>query len=88
MVEALTYRQGGHKRDDPATYRDKKEVDAWLRVDPITLMRDRMVVDKRFDEEGIAVIEKRVDDEIEQAVEFAIAAEVPPISDATEDVYA
>jgi TPP-dependent pyruvate/acetoin dehydrogenase alpha subunit len=39
LVECLTYRQGGHKRDDPATYRPREEVEMWLRRDPVHRMR-------------------------------------------------
>ena len=39
LVECLTYRQGGHKRDDPATYRPRDEVEMWLRRDPVHRMR-------------------------------------------------
>jgi TPP-dependent pyruvate/acetoin dehydrogenase alpha subunit len=39
LIECLTYRQGGHKRDDPATYRPREEVDRWLARDPIARMR-------------------------------------------------
>jgi pyruvate dehydrogenase E1 component alpha subunit len=39
LVECLTYRQGGHKRDDPATYRPREEVEMWLRRDPVQRMR-------------------------------------------------
>jgi acetoin:2,6-dichlorophenolindophenol oxidoreductase subunit alpha len=39
LVECLTYRQGGHKRDDPATYRPREEVETWLSRDPLRRMR-------------------------------------------------
>jgi TPP-dependent pyruvate/acetoin dehydrogenase alpha subunit len=39
LVECLTYRQGGHKRDDPAAYRPRDEVERWLRRDPVVRMR-------------------------------------------------
>ncbi len=39
LVECLTYRQGGHKRDDPGTYRPREEVEMWLRRDPVKRMR-------------------------------------------------
>jgi TPP-dependent pyruvate/acetoin dehydrogenase alpha subunit len=39
LVECLTYRQGGHKRDDPATYRPKEEVATWLARDPLHRLR-------------------------------------------------
>lgn len=38
LVECLTYRQGGHKRDDPATYRPREEVERWLARDPVVRM--------------------------------------------------
>jgi pyruvate dehydrogenase E1 component alpha subunit len=38
LVECLTYRQGGHKRDDPATYRPRDEVERWLARDPVVRM--------------------------------------------------
>ena len=39
LVECLTYRRGGHKREDPGTYRPKDEVAAWLAYDPVTTFR-------------------------------------------------
>jgi TPP-dependent pyruvate/acetoin dehydrogenase alpha subunit len=39
LVECLTYRQGGHKRDDPATYRPAEEVATWLSRDPVKRLR-------------------------------------------------
>jgi pyruvate dehydrogenase E1 component alpha subunit len=39
LVECLTYRQGGHKRDDPATYRPADEVALWLKRDPLKRLR-------------------------------------------------
>jgi TPP-dependent pyruvate/acetoin dehydrogenase alpha subunit len=42
LVECLTYRQGGHKRDDPATYRPPEEVSRWLRRDPVARLRDAL----------------------------------------------
>ena len=42
LVECLTYRQGGHKRDDPATYRPKDEVATWMARDPLVRMRQAL----------------------------------------------
>lgn len=42
LVECLTYRQGGHKRDDPATYRPREEVEMWLQRDPVVRMREAL----------------------------------------------
>ena len=42
LVEALTYRHGGHSRADPATYRPEEEVAEWLARDPIPRARQRL----------------------------------------------
>jgi pyruvate dehydrogenase E1 component alpha subunit len=39
LIEAMTYRQVGHSRSDPATYRPDGELDEWLARDPIKLYR-------------------------------------------------
>jgi pyruvate dehydrogenase E1 component alpha subunit len=43
LVEALTYRHGGHSRADPGKYRPDAEVEAWLARDPIPLQRSRLL---------------------------------------------
>jgi pyruvate dehydrogenase E1 component alpha subunit len=45
LVEALTYRHGGHSRADPGKYRPADEVAAWLARDPIPAYRARLVAD-------------------------------------------
>jgi TPP-dependent pyruvate/acetoin dehydrogenase alpha subunit len=39
LIEALTYRHGGHSRADPGKYRPDDEVKAWLAKDPIPRYR-------------------------------------------------
>jgi acetoin:2,6-dichlorophenolindophenol oxidoreductase subunit alpha len=42
LIEAKTYRHGGHSRADPATYRPKGELEEWLKRDPIDRYRARL----------------------------------------------
>jgi acetoin:2,6-dichlorophenolindophenol oxidoreductase subunit alpha len=42
LVEAITYRHGGHSRADPGTYRPDDEVAAWKARDPIPAERARL----------------------------------------------
>jgi pyruvate dehydrogenase E1 component alpha subunit len=74
FVECLTYRQGGHKRDDPATYRDPAEVARWLARDPIARMRSAL------DLSGLGPAaddaERAVSTALDEAVAFAEAS--PP----------
>jgi pyruvate dehydrogenase E1 component alpha subunit len=88
LIESLTYRRGGHKRDDPATYRPQEEVQAWLEEDPIPVFRARLTGDPRFDEARVAAIEKAVTDELQEATTFAQNSPEPALAAALEDVYA
>ena len=46
LVEAVTYRHGGHSRADPGSYRPDDEVAAWKARDPITTYRARLEADR------------------------------------------
>jgi pyruvate dehydrogenase E1 component alpha subunit len=74
LIECLTYRQGGHKRDDPATYRPRDEVDLWLARDPIKRFR-RALEAAELGTRAAAADEAAVA-EIDDAVSFA--EESPP----------
>jgi acetoin:2,6-dichlorophenolindophenol oxidoreductase subunit alpha len=43
LVEARTYRSGGHSRADPGKYRPQAEVDAWAAYDPVPMYRRRLM---------------------------------------------
>jgi TPP-dependent pyruvate/acetoin dehydrogenase alpha subunit len=87
LVEALTYRHGGHSRADPGKYRPQPEIDAWLAYDPIKIYRARL---ERLgvDPLQLDTIEKEVADAVELATEEAIAGELPSPESAYTDVWA
>jgi len=76
LVECLTYRQGGHKRDDPATYRPRDEVETWLRRDPVGRMRAALDTAGLGDEATAAeaTAKATVDDAVAFAVESPLAS--------------
>ena len=76
LLECRTYRHYGHSKGDPAPYRPKEEVDAWLARDPLKLARSRLL-DDGVSEEQIATAEGSAQALIEQAVERARAAPYP-----------
>jgi pyruvate dehydrogenase E1 component alpha subunit len=45
LVEAVTYRHGGHSRADPGKYRPDDEVEAWKARDPLPTYRARLEAD-------------------------------------------
>jgi acetoin:2,6-dichlorophenolindophenol oxidoreductase subunit alpha len=63
LVEAKTYRHGGHSRADPAKYRPDDEVKEWLARDPIPRYRERLLA------EGVDVATL---DEIERATQASV----------------
>ena len=69
LVEAVTYRQGGHSRADPGAYRPEEEVREWLGRDPIPAYRARLT------EAGVeASVLDRLEADARAAVDEAEAA--------------
>ena len=87
IIEALTYRQYGHSRSDPAKYRPQEEVDHWLKRDPLVLLADRLRGDG-VAEEAIEERRKRAQEAVAVAVEAAKAAPPPDEATAFTDVWA
>jgi pyruvate dehydrogenase E1 component alpha subunit len=88
LIECRTYRHRGHSRVDPAKYRPQEEVEEWLRKDPIKRLRDKLIQTNISTEAKLQEIEKRVSNEIEDAVKFAVESPYPAPEEALEDVYA
>lgn len=88
LIECLTYRFGGHKRDDPATYRPNEEVKAWDQEDPLPVFRRRLLADPRFDEGALDDLEHGVKSALADATEFAMTSAEPRPALALEHVYA
>jgi pyruvate dehydrogenase E1 component alpha subunit len=76
LIEAITYRHGGHSRADPGKYRPDDEVAAWKARDPVPTYRARLEAD------GVAptdldAIETEARDAVDQAEAEARAAPEP-----------
>jgi pyruvate dehydrogenase E1 component alpha subunit len=76
LIEAITYRSGGHSRADPAKYRPKDEVEAWVERDPIPVYHERLL-SIGTPEAELTSIEHGVADAIDAATEFAKAGNEP-----------
>ena len=87
LVEAVTYRHGGHSRADPAKYRSPEETEAWLARDPIPAYRQRLLA-AGVDETVLADIEAKATTEVDEATEAAKAAPPPDLSLLDKDVWA
>ena len=80
LVEAVTYRHGGHSRADPAKYRPEDEVKEWLARDPIPMYRERLAADGA-DEETLAQIDREVEEAIDRATDEAKNGPLPDPDD-------
>ncbi len=72
LIECLTYRQSGHKRDDPATYRPRDEVALWLQRDPI--VRFRAAINAAGLSDDADAVDRDVEATLDDAVAFADAS--------------
>src|SRR3989449_695365 len=70
LVEALTYRHGGHSRADPATYRPDAEVREWLSRDPVKRYRERLLA-AGINEAEVNEIDARAQQKVDAATEEA-----------------
>jgi TPP-dependent pyruvate/acetoin dehydrogenase alpha subunit len=87
LIEALTYRHGGHSRADPGKYKPPGELEAWLAYDPLKIYRGRLerlgVPSSELDE-----IDDRVSQAVDAATEAARNGPLPDPASAYTDVWA
>ena len=87
LIEALTYRHGGHSRADPGKYKPPGELEAWLAYDPLTVYRGRL---ERLGvgPDDLTEIERRVSAAVDAATEAAKNGPLPDPAAAFTDVWA
>jgi acetoin:2,6-dichlorophenolindophenol oxidoreductase subunit alpha len=88
FVEAKTYRQQGHSRSDPATYRTDEELQEWLAHDPLDVFAETLTEAGLADEAAIEARRARAKEAVDAAREAALAAPQPDPSKVEEDVFA
>ena len=88
LIECETYRFVGHSRTDPGLYRPKEEVEAWKERDSIKQLAAYMIDNRIATAEEIKDIEDAVEEELNDAVEFARKSPHPLPEDALKCVFA
>ena len=87
LIECKTYRYHGHFEGDTIRERTKEEEEAYHARDPITALR-RSIIDRGIAQEAeLDAIDKRVQNSIDLAWEFAEAQPYPAPEEALTDVY-
>lgn len=87
LIEATTYRHGGHSRADPGKYRPEEELAAWMAKDPLPLYRSRLL-EAGAGEDDLAALEREVQAEVDAATEAAKSGPVPGEDLLLKDVWA
>ena len=87
LIEALTYRHGGHSRADPGKYRPAAEVAEWMAKDPIPMYHARLLAEGAT-EAQLVEIELSVAAQVDQATEEAKAGPIPGADLLMKDVWA
>jgi len=77
LLEAQTYRYRGHSMADPATYREKSEVESERKNDPIPRLRDYILRVKAASEPELDAIDAQIKKIVDEAVKFADASPEP-----------
>ncbi|KAK3038062.1 hypothetical protein RJ639_032041 [Escallonia herrerae] len=88
LVECETYRFRGHSLADPDELRDPAEKARYATRDPITSLKKYMIDSKLASEAELKAIEKKIDEVVEEAVEFADESPAPSRSQLLENVFA
>jgi acetoin:2,6-dichlorophenolindophenol oxidoreductase subunit alpha len=86
LVEAVTYRHGGHSRADPGKYRPATEVEQWLARDPLSAYRT-VLIGRGVDEAVLDAIDKDAREAVDRATEEAKAGPEPRLELASSNVW-
>lgn len=88
FIEAKTYRYRGHYEGDPQVYRTQEELQEWQKKDPIERFKKNLIESGLVDDGDLEELQGSVIMQLDEAVNFAAAAEKPSPEDAMAGVYA
>ncbi len=88
FLEVMTYRFRGHSMADPIEYRQQHEVEPWLALDPIRLFSDRLLENDLTTTDEIDAIDEDVENEVNEAIQFALESPFPTPDELHKNVYA
>ena len=88
LIEALTYRFRGHSLADPDELRTSEEKDFWMTRDPIKRLVTYLTEQNLADEEELKAIDKRIQEVLNDAVQFAQTSPEPDKSELHRYIFA
>lgn len=88
LLDIRTYRYRGHSMSDPAKYRTKEEVEAYKKQDPIEVVKETMLKNKFADEKWFDELDIKLEEIIQDSVDFSENSPWPTEESLWEDIYA
>jgi pyruvate dehydrogenase E1 component alpha subunit len=86
LIEAKTYRHGGHHVNDPGLYMPKDKLEYYKTHDPVTITGEHLMNNSDCTEQDITEIENDAEQEMSEAVEFAKGCPQPSVDSFIEEV--
>ncbi|MCU0913134.1 MAG: thiamine pyrophosphate-dependent dehydrogenase E1 component subunit alpha [Planctomycetes bacterium] len=86
LIEAKTYRHGGHHVNDPGLYMPKDRLEHYKARDPVGIGRKYLLEQGQQTEEALRSIEQEVDRQMEEAIAFATDSPHPSAEEFLEEV--
>lgn len=87
LIEAKTYRLKGHFVGDPTKYREQTEVDRFWEKEPIKIFETQLRNLKVLNQEEIDKIDKKLEIQIKEAINFSENSPEPFPEDALTDLF-
>ena len=87
FLEIKTYRFRAHSMYDPELYRSREEVERWKERDPIAVLSTALKEAGALDDAAFENMDAEVVSEVDDAVAFAEAATLEPLTDLERWVY-
>lgn len=88
LLEAKTFRFQGHVFGDTDKYMADGEKEAAIARDPVPRFRSWLIQQKYFGDADLSSIEAAIDEQVNAAVEFALASPYPDLAELSRDVLA
>lgn len=88
FLEVITYRYRGHSMGDPERYRQSAEIKKWQENDPIGVFHRYLTDNGVASVEELDDIDHRVENEVQQAVQFAENSPNPAPETLFDNIYA
>ena len=87
LIECKVNRWIGHYIGDPQKYRTPEDIEEAHKKDPVAILQTKLINEKILTQENIQELEKSINTEIQEAVEFAKNSPAATVEQAFQNVY-